>query len=101
MGKQELKQRIKEVIEQSPFREDIQRVSLFGSYAYGVPSEESDIDLLIEFVPTIRLGLFKYAHMQNYFQDQLQKRVDLTTPTAMSKYIRDAVLGRAELVYDK
>lgn len=101
MGKQELKQKIREVIEGSEFKGDIESVCLFGSYAYGVPREESDIDLLVEFVPSARFGLFKYAGIQCYFEDALQKKVDMVTPTALSKYIRDEVIRLAEPVYGK
>jgi hypothetical protein len=101
MDKQELKEKIREAVEQSAFRDDIQRVSLFGSYAYGDPSEDSDVDLLIEFTPTARFGMFKYASIHNYFEDRLHKKVDIATPTALSKYIRKEVLENAEFVYKK
>lgn len=101
MSKQELKQKIREAVEQSGFKDDIRRVSLFGSYAYGTPREDSDVDLLIEFVPTASIGLFKYARIQNYFEDRLRKRVDMATPTALSKYIREKVIGQAQPVYEK
>ena len=101
MEKQELKQKIREAIEQSDFRDDIQKVSLFGSYAYGTPRPDSDVDLLIEFVPTARFGLFRYASIVNYFEDRLQKSIDIATPTSLSKYIREQVIRDAEFIYDK
>ncbi|MDP3957028.1 MAG: nucleotidyltransferase family protein [bacterium] len=101
MDKEILKQKIRQAIEQSDFKDDIQKVSLFGSYAYGTPRPDSDVDLLIEFVPTARFGLFKYAGIQNYFEDELQKKVDMATPTALSKYIRREVIRLAEPVYAK
>ena len=101
MSKQELKQKIREAIERSDFKKDIQKVSLFGSYAYGTPHEGSDIDLLVEFSPTARFGLFKYAGIQYYFEDILGRKVDIVTPTALSKYIRNDVIRLAEPVYGK
>ena len=101
MSKQELKQKIREAIEQGEFKDDIQRVSLFGSQAYGTPREDSDVDLLIEFTPIANIGLFKYARIHNYFEDRLRKRVDMVTPTALSKYIREEVLEQAEPIYEK
>lgn len=74
MGKQELKENIREAIKDSPYRNDIQRVGLFGSYAYGTPDETSDVDLLIEFVPSARIGMFAFSGMHNYFEDRLQKK---------------------------
>lgn len=101
MNKETLKQKIREAIEQSDFKDDIRKVSLFGSHAYGTPRPDSDIDLLIEFVPTARFGLFRYAGIQHYFEDALHKKVDMTTPTALSKYIRHEVIRLAEPVYGK
>lgn len=101
MKKQELKEKIREAIEQSTFKDDIQKVSLFGSYAYGEPNENSDVDLLIEFTPTASFGMFKYASIHNYFEDCLHKKVDIATPTALSKYIKKEVLENAEFVYKK
>lgn len=101
MNKQEIKQKICEVIEESDFKDDVQKVSLFGSYAYGTPRVDSDIDLLVEFVPTARFGLFKYVGIKHSFEDKLQKKVDLVTPQALSKYIRHDVINMAEPVYGK
>lgn len=99
--KEKLKQKIRKAIENSDFQKDIQKVSLFGSYAYGAPRPDSDVDLLVEFVPTARFGLFRYAGIQHYFEDTLQKKVDMTTPTALSKYIRNEVISLAEPIYAK
>ena len=101
MSSQELKTIIREAIEDGPYRDDVRKVSLFGSYAYGIPREDSDVDLLIEFVPSARIGMFRYAGMQRYFEDRLGKKVDLVTPDALSKYIRGRVLGNAQSVYEK
>ena len=101
MEKEILKQKIRDAIEHSDFKNDIQTVSLFGSHAYGTPHAKSDVDLLIEFVPTARFGLFRYAGIVHYFEDALQKKVDLVTPQALSKYIRRDVIRLAEPVYGK
>jgi predicted nucleotidyltransferase len=101
MDKQELKQKIRRAIEESEFRDDIQKVSLFGSYASGTPRPDSDVDLLVEFVPTARFGLFRYARIKHYLEDRLQKPVDMATKTSLSKYIREQVIDDAESVYDK
>ena len=101
MSKQELKEKIREAVEQSEFRDDIRKVSLFGSHANGTSREDSDVDLLIEFTPLARIGLFEYAGIHRYFSNRLQKKVDIATPTALSKFIRDDVLSYAESVYEK
>jgi len=99
--KQRLKQDIRTAIEADPVFGDIQRVSLFGSYAYGTPTEESDIDLLVEFIPDNSVGMFKFLDMKHAFEDRLHKKVDLVTPDALSKYFRDEVLEKSEPIYDR
>lgn len=101
MSQEELEQNIREAIVDGPYHSDIRRVSLFGSYAYGTPTDESDVDLLIEFDPHARIGMFRYAGMHRYFEGRLGKRVDIVTPGALSKYIRKNVLDRAQSVYEK
>lgn len=100
MSKQELRQKIKEAVEKNSLRDEIKKVSLFGSYAYGVPHQGSDVDILIEFVPDNTIGLFKFIKIKHDFEDYLQLKVDLATPDGLSKYIREEVLQKAETLYD-
>jgi len=102
MSKQEIKQKIKEAVEKDPLKEDIQKVSLFGSYVHGDFKDDSDVDVLIEFTPTARIGFFKLAQIKRNMEDSLNNReVDLLTPEAISKYFREEVLKEAEQIYEK
>ena len=101
MKKQEIKNKVKKIIEKSDFKEDIKRASLFGSYASGKAKKTSDIDLLIEFKPTAKIGFFKLIEIQNNFEHSLGRRVDLLTPEALSKYFKKEVLKKAEIIYER
>ncbi len=101
MKKQEIKNRVKNIIEKSPFKEDIKKASLFGSYVSGKAKTISDIDLLIEFVPNARVGFFKFIEIQENFEHSLGRRVDLSTPDALSKYFKKEVLKKAEIIYER
>lgn len=61
MDKQEIKNRIFQAIEKDPLKKDVKKVSLFGSYLRGTPKEDSDVDVLIEFKPSARIGFFRLA----------------------------------------
>lgn len=100
MSKEKLKKSIRQAIENDPHKKDILSVSLFGSYAYGQPKANSDIDLLIEFKPKTVVGYFKLVRIQRHLSEELNKKVDLLTPGAISKYIRDFVINHAELIYE-
>lgn len=50
---------------------------LFGSYARGEETPESDIDLLVEFDHSSPIGLFTYAQIWRELQERLGCAVDL------------------------
>lgn len=58
-------------------RSGLRRLSLFGSYARGEATPESDIDLLAD-VPE-DFGLFKLAGLREELEEALHKPVDLVT----------------------
>jgi len=101
MDKQELKEKLLQAIIQDKHHADIKSVAIFGSYISGMPTEESDIDVLIDFEPTAVIGFFALSDIKNNFETFLQRPVDLLTPQAISKYFRDEVLEQAEYVYEK
>ena len=100
MKKQEIKKKIKEAIEKNPFKKDIKKVSLFGSYVNGAPREDSDVDLLVEFNPQARVGFFKLVEIQESIGNHIGRPIDLLTPEAISKYFREKVLREAEIIYE-
>ena len=100
MTKQEIKNKLLEAIKHDPHLADIKSVALFGSHIYGTADEDSDVDVLIEFVPTAVIGFFALSDIKNNFESLLEKTVDLLTPQAISKYFRDEVLAQAEYIYE-
>ncbi len=101
MGKEEIKKKLLEAVENDPHKPDIKSVAIFGSYVNGSASQDSDIDVLIDFEPTAVIGFFALSDIKDNFEAFLQKTVDLLTPQAISKYFRDEVLQQAEYVYEK
>ncbi|MEJ5259108.1 MAG: nucleotidyltransferase family protein [Anaerohalosphaeraceae bacterium] len=78
----------------------IQRLSLFGSALRGELGPDSDIDLLVEFLPGCTPGFFKLIEMENELSQIFGgRRVDLRTPEELSRYIRDKVVSCAEVQY--
>lgn len=54
----------------------IKKVILFGSYANGTFTEESDVDLLVEF-QSRHISLFKLSGLKLALEEMLDKQVDL------------------------
>lgn len=76
----------------------IRRLALFGSVLRDDFRPDSDIDVLIEFQPGVRVGL-AFIRMQDELTAIFGRPVDLNTPGGLSKYFRDEVLHEAENIY--
>ena len=101
MDKEKIKTRLLEALQECEYQPDIRRLALFGSYVAGRPRKNSDVDLLIEFEPGAVVGFFKLARIQRYLRQSIDRKVDLVTPDALSRYTKDEVLSQAELIYEK
>ncbi len=80
-------------------RNRIRRLALFGSVLRDDFTPESDIDVLVEFEPDVRVGL-RFFTMEEELSEILGRKVDLNTAGFLSKYFRDEVLAEAEVQYD-
>jgi uncharacterized protein len=73
------------------------RASYFGSYSRGDADSASDLDLLVEFDPTISmLTLVRY---KRELESILSKRVDLLTRESISQYIFPLIEKDLKLFY--
>lgn len=63
-------------------------VYLFGSYARGTATEESDVDLLIDTAGAGVHTLLQLAAIYCDLEDALQKRVDVVTVSALTQEAR-------------
>lgn len=71
----------------------IRRLALFGSQLKGTAKPESDIDLLVEFLPEAQPTLFDMARIEIELSEALgERKVDLRTPQDLSRYFRDEVV---------
>jgi len=78
----------------------IKRLSLFGSALRGELRPDSDIDLLVEFLPDARVGLWDIVTMEMALTDIIHRKVDLRTPQELSRYFRNEVLKVAKVIYE-
>lgn len=101
MSTHDIRQKVQTCVRDLPQREQIERILLFGSHLHGDAQEDSDVDLLIELRKPVQIGLFELARIQRALEQALEKEVDITTPDALSKYIRDGILQEAEVIYEK
>ena len=57
--------------------------------------ESSDVDILVEFEPGARVGLFEFARLRRTLGEILGRTVDLVTPDALRQEMRAQVLREA------
>ena len=80
-------------------RNQIRKLSLFGSVLRDDFRPDSDVDFLVEFKPEARIGFLGLARIELELEDLLGREVDSRTPQELSRYFRDEVVAGAELQY--
>ena len=78
----------------------IRQLSFFGSVVRTDFGPQSDVDVLVEFVPDHIPG-FDFFLMESELSQLLRRNVDLETINFLSPEIRDSVLSEAVLVYEQ
>ncbi len=86
---------IRAYCEQQP----IKRLSLFGSALRNELEPDSDIDLLVEYLPEASIGYFAMAQHLIDLSEILGREVDLCTPNSLSHYIRQDIIESARPIY--
>jgi uncharacterized protein len=80
----------------------IRKLSFFGSVLREDFNPESDIDVLVEFIPGRTPGFLRLARIERELSELLNgRRVDLRTPQDLSQYFRDEVLALAQVQYER
>jgi predicted nucleotidyltransferase len=73
----------------------VRRLALFGSVLRDEARPDSDVDLLVQFVP----GLKTFDHflaLCDLLEERLGRRVELVTTEALSPFIGPRILAKAE-----
>lgn len=80
-------------------RYGVKELSLFGSAARGEMRPESDIDVMVEFEPGVRIGVIKFESLIEELELLTGRRIDLVTKRGLKPWIRPQVLQDARLIY--
>ena len=74
---------------------------LFGSYARGEETPDSDIDILVTYDRTQPIGLFKISGMHLELKRILGKEVDLVDEETMFPWTAEYINHDKQLIYER
>lgn len=78
----------------------VKKLSLFGSILRKDFGTESDIDILVEFEEGSVPGFFTLIEMENEMSKLLRgRKIDIRTPSELSRYFRSDVMRDKETLY--
>jgi hypothetical protein len=80
-------------------RYSVKELSPFGSAVRGEVRAESDVDIMVEFEPGVRVGLIKFESLAEELEALAGRRVDLVTRRGLKPWVRPAVLKDARVIY--
>ena len=95
--------RIRELVGPLCALHSVARMEVFGSVAAGTARADSDVDLLVEFLPGARPGLLEMGGLKEDLEERLGRPVDLLSRTAVehsrNPYRRRSILSSPVTVY--
>jgi uncharacterized protein len=83
----EIKTKVVPILKQA----GVKKAGIFGSYARGEQTKNSDVDVLIE-VKGIKFSLFDLVHLELELKKVLRRNVDLITYNGIDPYLKDRIL---------
>ncbi|MBI5476363.1 MAG: nucleotidyltransferase family protein [Ignavibacteriales bacterium] len=85
---------IKKILEQQKpdleKRFHVKEIGVFGSYVRNEQKKRSDVDILVDFSQPIGLDFIELGY---YLEDILGLKVDLVTPRAIKKHMKQSILS--------
>ena len=89
LAKNEILQKLKELKPVLANEYCVKEIGLFGSFSDNTQSDDSDIDILVEFYKPIG---WKFFSLEKYLEDVFNRKVDLVTKKALKKQLKDKIL---------
>lgn len=74
----------------------VTEIGVFGSFARGEASDDSDIDILVAFNRPV--GFFKFLKIEEHLSEWLGRKVDLVTKAALKPHIGRRILSEVAML---
>ncbi len=74
---------------------------LFGSYARGEETEDSDVDLLVKFDRSLPIGLLAYVRIHRDLEEKLGRKVDLVEEGTLRPAVEMTANRDMKVIYER
>jgi hypothetical protein len=75
----------------------VMRIGLFGSFARDQQKEESDVDILVEFLPG-KKNFRNFMQLVYLLEELLRRQVELVTTESISPYLKPYIFNEVKYV---
>ena len=79
----------------------VQRAWLFGSFAREQETTNSDIDILVQFIPNAKISLFDYGGIVYELEQRTGRKVDMVQEGMLKPFARQSVERDKILIYER
>ena len=97
MSKQAMTQIIADYFKTQP----VLKAWLFGSFARGEETPESDVDLLVEYDPNAKISLLTISHMMGELEASTGRRIDLIEDGCLLPFAVASANRDKKLIYER
>jgi len=80
-------------------RYGVRELSLFGSAARNEIGPDSDIDLIVDYLPSAHPSLFDLIGLKDELSDLLGRKVDLGVKRSIKPRYKDPIFAEARVIY--
>ncbi len=74
---------------------------LFGSFARGEETPESDVDILVQYDDTARISLLTISHMMGELERSTGRRIDLIEDGCLLPFAAESANRDKRLIYER
>ena len=94
-------QAMKKIIADYFKTQPVEKAWLFGSFARGEETPESDIDILVQYDNTARISLLTISHMMGELERSTGRRVDLIEDGCLMPFAVESANRDKQLIYER
>ena len=95
LTKKEIEFKLKQIKPELEGKFHVSRIGYFGSYAQGRQTDNSDLDLLVEFSQPVGWNFFT---LERFLEKTFGLSIDLVTQNALKNRIKESILSQVHYV---